>query len=448
VSINRKPGPLSRFRLCYAVDLSATTVLLRAERGRRGLRLSRVAPDDPAVQSDLARGVPCVGSMPSRRTFMSWVQTPFPPSARARRVLPTLLDITLPFPIEDCCFAAVQEARDAAGRLRALAVGARHADVKRRLDAYRAAGWDPAALDDAALCAWSQAAAEAPAEAPEAFRAVVCMDRPEAFLVLGTGGELSGAYGLDADEPAASLARLLRAKVAPGTPVRWIWLGADATPDRIAALTRVLSGEWPGPSTILPRADEAVARALARRALGGEPDAFNYRSGPLTHPALARQAGRGLLVMCGFALAGCAALCCVLAADRVRLSLRERELDHATRRLASELAGYEVTARGAHAYSNVLHVVTGLQPFMDMRSSSASPVLASILRTASGHDLRLALVSAGANEAAVSGDAARAEAIEALAAALRSRQLLVEPGAGKPGPEGRIPFSLTAREEP
>lgn len=445
--MKKRSGTLSWTRVCYGVDLAAVPPrIVRGERAGRDVRFTRVDAGDARLTADIRKGVPCVGCVPARETFFRWQEAPFRNPAKARKVLPTLLDLELPFPIESCVYAVLDEQATPSGRTRALAVGARATDAARRIAAGAAAGFDPVALDVEGLALWFQSLVDVPrttAVADEA-RAVVHVTAAGSTLVVGRGDEPTGVYGLPAGDASAHVDRLLRAQFEPGVAVQWVWCGEGAAAACDAAREAVAA--WPGPSSVVREPAFFLARGLARRALLAGPATCNLRIGALAHPAEVRRERSALFRAAWAALAAGLLLVGVNVAWRTQASRLEREAAAQVQAAASRLAGYALTTRGEDAVREaenaVAERIAPLQPFADQFSPTPVAAIPKILACAARDKLRISQISVAAAQVGVRGDAPDWKSPEALKDLLQSLgvpgRLEREDARG----DGRIPFVI------
>lgn len=421
--------------------------LVRAERSRAGVRVESVDPAAPRVRQELTAGVPVVACLGVRESFVRRLEAPLPHAGKARRVLPTLLDMDLPFPIEDCLYTFLDNRTDATGKLGALAVGARRADLQHRVEEAVAAGFDPAVLDQEGLALWTQAGREAPpsGQSPP-VRAAVHLGAAPA-LAVGQNGRLLGAYALRASDTATHIGHVLRSLFAPGTSVDWVWTGEEAgNAARRDAVAAVVQRDWPGPSTCVRDPALFRLRAIACRALCAGPLPCNLRSGDWTHPlVLRRETRRHVLAACGVLAAG-VVLLAANAVWRGNLAHRERTLDLAFSALASELAGFPVAARGEHALAQVQQAVDArrdeLAPIQALFDGSAAATVSELLAALPAADVRLSQFTVAPQRVLLNGDAGAWRGPESLMRLLKERGYPARLDRRDAGDDARIPFTL------
>ena len=342
--------------MAYGVDLSGgEPILVRGVRSRCGAACSRLAADDPGFQADAAGGTVVAGCMLERESLTRWLQAPFASRSKARRTFPSLLDVNLPFPLDECVYRFIEAPGGRGGNARALAVAARQADVERRLAALKAAGVEPMVLDQEGLALWAYSLVELPDKAlgpggnagAKPVRVVVYAGSDRVTLALGSGGRFTAAHSMR--QPRADeVVRFLRGHFdAPPPALHWLWAGPAAR-DALAAqeMHREFSAKWPGPLHVVREPETFLARALAARAIAPDAFACNLRIGSLTHPMVVRRARRSELTTAAMLAAAGLVLCGIGGAWRWAAHRDEIRAQAAIVRLAAEISGLQKPPRG------------------------------------------------------------------------------------------------------
>jgi len=421
-------------------------VVLLAE--RRGQRIV-TSPSDMDELRWRGATVPSIACMPVTECMAQWIDAPYRSFSRAKRVFPTLLDIAMPFPIEECEVEFLEPQRGAGGNVRALAVAARHSHIEARLAGCRDAGFDPMILDHEGLAIWTQSLAETPAASADAFRAVLRADPGRSVLVIGRGRSFIGAQTLPGIGT-ETLSRALRTRLgAAPVPVFWALCGAEAT-DRTEA-ARILSAlpdDWVGSSCVHESPAEFAARAFACRALLRGPLRVDLRGVRFRHPDSAKRAGRDrnralwLVAAAGFLLCA-AASAAVLKAGRM-----EREADATFASLRDSLLGYSLPVKGERAISVVAAELTtrkeNARPFRDTFTPSLVTLAGRLTEIADRDGLRLATLNLSGRAVDASGMAPRWNAWSEFVRQLGDSGYAVAVKTGNAGPDGRIPFTVVS----
>ncbi len=187
-------------------------------------------------------------------SFTQWLETPYTSVAKARGVMPSLLDIKLPFPVEDCvCEYALYPGKHA---VNGFAAGTRKSAAQQALTRLRELGMDPAYLAHEGVVLWSQSLREEPPDKDDSYRVVAKLCENDCWICIGCGTLLHtcqrlGGWQRDADgmEHLAAGARrlLLSSGVPDGAPVDWYWCGprVQALSDELSIVREKLQSRGP-----------------------------------------------------------------------------------------------------------------------------------------------------------------------------------------------------------
>jgi hypothetical protein len=454
---------IPRCRTAYGVDLGRQRlVLVRVERGGASTTLWNGAADALRLKT-AANEITAAGeralltaAMPATETFARWLETPLTAADKARKVLPALLDVQLPFPLETSLYDFSNVQPGASGHIRALACAARRTEVEARLAQHRDLGLDPVLLTHEGLVLWRQALEEIPL-LPKALRIVAYVGDSRSTLVVGSGTELISLHGirLGADELMAAaapavhqwagrVAQLLRTlpATAEGEPVQWLWCGPgvenvtqlEAT---LATGDRVRFKKLAEPATFLPR-------ALALAALAGE-TAGQLRNSDLTHPALLAhaEAGRrrrafGLLVAGG-------ALSALALGWQVWLRQTNDRLQAELVTQAQQLTGSVNIPYGQEipiVHRALKQRAAELQPFFDALAPTATRDLAALLAAARELRLTIEACSFSGKSLLLRGATDDWNRCDPLAARLRTQGYSVELSREEAGMDELVRFTL------
>ncbi|MBN1268707.1 MAG: hypothetical protein JXB04_03900 [Kiritimatiellae bacterium] len=374
---------MASVREAYGLDLGPThAVVVCAAAGRRDVSREVIwngLPTDPQL-AELGAGIAAevaagrartAAAMPVHEVVTRWLTTPFPSISKAMKVLPSLLDIQLPFPLETCVYDLI-EVQTHGGHVRALAVATRKDHLRTRLETCRGLGLDPVVLDHEGLALWTQSIGELPVEA-DTLRVVAHVGHDHSVLVLGRGLSLVSAHGCRrglndllvqgrADPQAVGefvdrARRVLRAELDASAehPVQWVWTGPGAAEAACVDALREALALGPAAKFLAHREPAPfLARALAERALadgarpqrGGPALLCNFRAGDLVHPQQRRMETAGRVRVAAAYLALGLLLCALSLAWRVILHYRDAAAQTALTSLAQELTGGGRVERG------------------------------------------------------------------------------------------------------
>lgn len=350
------PYPESRRRVCYGVDASGDTrIVVRGVRTRGRVNCTPVDGAAPALAADVASGrAVAAGCLLERESLTHWLDAPFPSMAKAQRIFPTLMDIRLPFPIEECAYALADFSSGGGRNARLLAAVARFEDVERRIAALEAMGVDAAVLDQEGLALWTQSLHEMPmisgrqAEAGSGpVRVVVYVGPDRMTIALGRSEEFLAAYGARQARP-DDASRFLQATLGTvPSSLQWVFAGPAARGRApVEALYRELAAKWPAPLLVHADPETFLARALATRALLAGPLRCNLRTGRFTHPSVTRIRRRSALTTAALFLAAGLLLCGGNAAWRMAAARKEAQVQSALTRISSQISGLDKPPKG------------------------------------------------------------------------------------------------------
>jgi hypothetical protein len=466
--MNVSKGSLPWAGACYGIDLQAgRLVVVRAERRAGQVSWDPVDPQDPGFREACRAGGGCSGCVSSRESSTRWLDVPFASLSKAAKVLPTLLDIQLPFPLEECVYGFLQEGRREAMRLRkqearaatrkVLAVVARFQDVERRIAELKARGVDPVMLDHEGLALWTQSLREVPPTPRESDlpRAVVYLGLERSVLVVGRGEHYLGAHGIRTDDD-AQIRRFLAVDL-EGEPVsrgiRWMWTGPRARDaETVTGILEHLPAAWSGPTSVHEAPETFLARALAVRAVAPGPLRCNLRTDRLTHPEIMRRSRSRSLT----AAAACAVAGLLIAGTNLlwEMGVRQRRsaFDRASARLAEDLAGYPVSGRGSDALEMVGVEIekrtAELAPFYHATRASLLETVAEVMRAGKRQGLHYDVLSIGRRAVSISGSAPDWDRCEAVSRCLAEAGYTVELERQELLDGDRVPFTIRSGGAP
>lgn len=453
----RRPAALNRTVYGVALAGNAMTVV-RSQRGHgHAVRHTVLSPAEQAAwlaHPGLGKDI-VAGSLSAQHSLTLWLSAPFASRRKAAKVLPSLLDIQLPFPLEDCLYDFLGLECLPDRTCRALAVAVRRETLQARLEQYRRHGLDPVWLEPEGLALWTQSLLEIP-PASDAGRIILYRDREDLTVVIGRGSQYQNAHGLQVPAGSATptaehdllsrLNRILLAELPPGTPVQWIAAGPGCQPPtQLPALHATLAKTWPGPLTLPADPAAFLARALATRALTAGPLRCNLRKDDLTHPAIRRKVERqsrratillltaGLL-WCGFNLAWLG-----VAGHRVS------RVQAAVQSLAADLApgrripyGQEV----AEVTKALSRQNERLDPFARAFTPLLSDRLREILQTGQACDASFSALVLQSNSVAIAGAAETWDAALELQRRLTALGYTVKLDRREGVPDNQVYFSI------
>ena len=466
-------------RTAYGADLSGGhLVVVRCVQARHKPRCETVfegAVEPGAAPAALAKldtewtrpDVILAGSVSAQDSFVRWIHTPLNAPAKAIRVLPSLLDVQIPFPLETCEHAVVSLRRAGNGAVDLLAVAARREDLQRRLAAYADAGLDPEVLDQEGLALWTQSLRELPLERDMA-RIVAYVGAESSTLVLGQGPDQSftGAHGVrlgakqlfdprngeDAARQFALRAQQVARAQIPGRlaagALQWLWAGPGAgDPALLRPLEEAMQTLGPPRFHAHGQPTTFLARSLAFRALGEEPLLCNLRGSRLTHRKTVLRAQADTHRAIAWLGAASIALCLAGAAWHGVLQGRDRAAQSALTRMAQAATGLSNIPRGQELLvtRRALDEQRELfAPFKAAFEPTLAGLLARILEQCSQVGVSLEAVSLRPDGATLQGAAKDWNHCDMLSGLLQEAGFATEVQREDAGADERVHFSIKA----
>ena len=440
----QQPGTLSWCKTCLGVDMvDSIPVAVRATRTRSGVNCTRIDLNDAATGGASAGSTVMVaGCLSERESFSRWLSAPFRSAHKADQVLPSILDIQLPFPLEDCTYLFLPGVVEG-GKTRSLAVAARSSELRKKLDAYKQAGIDPVTLDQEGIALWTQSLLETPL-AEKATRVVLSLHDNYATVVIGTAESFAGAHStrLSADH----LLRILRTRLETAPQhLEWAWAGPAATHETVGPLIAVLQREWQGTSFIHNDPATFLARAIATRALAAGLMRCNLLIGEFEPPAVSarRQAFHlktALIVLCAGLMLAFAGLATAIMSEH---KLNTTQIEYYAQ--INRLAGYRVTDRGEKALEKARKAVKERskvsRSFDEVFEPSLVDTLNTILVIGKENGLAYETLLLRKDTVAITGTCASWNQCEKLSQHLKKLGYSVRPDRRETS-EGRILFSI------
>jgi hypothetical protein len=187
----------------YGIDENGgQPILIKAVRRGRSLSFSKADSSETATPAPRTVLAACLFQ---RESFTRWLTAPIASSRKAATVFHSLLDIQLPFSVEDCEIALLgtMPTDDGTGT-RGLVAGARHEDIEKKLEGLAQSGLDPHLLDHESIALWHQSLIEyAPVREESSPRVVIYLGSDRITLVADQSAVFLGALSLRQPEAEA-----------------------------------------------------------------------------------------------------------------------------------------------------------------------------------------------------------------------------------------------------
>ena len=336
----KTPATAPWTKIAFGLDFNETGhVIIKATRTRRTLDFESV---DLASLATLPAHAVLAGSLLQKESFTRWLAAPIASAKKAEKVFPSLLDVQLPFSVEDCEYTLLQTrpTPDRTGT-RGLVAGARTVDIEKRLTAFSALGMNPHLLDQEGIALWSQSLEETPPlpGGPE-LRIIMYLSSERVTLSIGRNDEFLGAHTMRQLDP-DQIHRILKSYFpAPPRMTQWLLTGPIASLSETGnSPLNSLTQRWPGPMKLTREPETFLARALATRALTPGTLRCNLRTGPFLHSELAQRQAKRPVQWAVATLIASLLLCVINVTWHIFVSYRAAEIQKNFRSLAIEITG-------------------------------------------------------------------------------------------------------------
>lgn len=357
------------------------------------------------AEESCPRDADTVFALPPRSSLIRRLKSPFKSLRKTKSILPSLLDIHMPFSLEECSVAFTDLSREAGGPITAVASAVRRQDLRKFIsDAKSLTGLDPMFVDVEGIALWDESIRQKPPVSAVSCLAVLKIEDTSASLVLGSGDKIISAHSLSSIDTNL-VKRLLVSAFGSQSPLDWRVCGGGATKEIIARLIEELGVEWKGPFLMHEDPESFLARAVALRLLRGGADFINLREGEDSHErvvAAASSRTRALSVI--MSVSGVLLIVLTVAAS-ILMDLRIRRLEQEFTKRAVSLAGGSLGgAKGVDAVRRAEKAVDGSlmesRPFLAPFKASPAELLSGIASESAS--LKLLIESAEISDGSIS----------------------------------------------
>jgi Tfp pilus assembly protein PilN len=411
--------------------------------GRLRLRTWRLQDAPPSLRRRVAQGVRCAAALPASAGLVVRLKPPDLPAAKRRRVLPSLLDLQLPFPADQCSCAFVDAPDDTVG----LAV--RNDDLRAALDVLAGRGTNPERIVPLAWVLWTQALREFPPDDANQRRVVLLALDNRLLAVAGAGAKFGSMVVVPTGSPDALRRSLQLAFGGASAGLSVLCAGPGA-----AELAHTMS-QWPEPWRVAacPAQEPAffLARALAVDALADRDGATQLRQSPFEHPRMTAAVPRAARAAVFAMLAGALLLLAASVVARRIVASQERLAVTALSQRLDAVAGYAVRTRGVRAVQEARDALSErLDPWVErLRVPGGSERLQRVLAAAKQAAVQVTHLSLAADGVTLSGRTASTASVAAFAAALGAAGLPVRVESDPtPAADGNVAFLVTPEVRP
>lgn len=344
--------------------------------------------------------------VPVDKSIFRPLTTPFTSKKKAHRVLPSLLDIQLPFPLEEALTSFIDVSGNKTGPVSSLAVCMRREEYGTFLSDWQELGLDPVAVDHEGLAWWTWYLKKMPPTSSES-RVIVAFGQNRSVVMIGTDKNLLGCYrwnkGVqqfsqqeDAWRDAVNrLQRICLAhkKACDDHPLHIIQTGSAIEASVCEAFECVWNAEDVKPAfSCDANGQTALASALAERALVSDMLPCNLRSVDVPHPAELQASGRNIKKSLVFTIILGLLLSAAAAGFYGVLYFRENRIKKHVTELATALTSMKSVPRGQEvllAERSLESRREELRPFSKAVNDSVTGLLNDLLETAQTHEIKI-----------------------------------------------------------
>lgn len=399
----------------------------------------------------ISESAKCAAPLLTKESVVRRLSAPFKSVSKSLKVMPSILDLELPFPLEDCICEFVGIESDAQEGTSALAVTVQKRDLQARLDALIDLGLDPSSLDSESLALWRQSILEHPVKGNDEKRIVVYLGMDRWTVATGTGKKFHSAHGIRPGDSGQFYRVLMSVADHEEGVQQWCWAGPGVESKEFETLKTELTKGRGGDSFVHEKPRLFLARALAMGLHHGGTLVCNLRSNNYEQTAeSARRAffsrNRALLVMTAGILALLVSTGVMLFAGAV-----EKSMSHDFTTLVAKVGGRRVVSsnvRGEQAVAKVKEEVARQLSerafFISAYDEPLAVGINKIVKSAVGAGLKIATLSMTGDDCLIRGVANSWEAPSALLRVLLSEGYDVSLERHEQLAEGKVEFTITA----
>lgn len=296
---------------------------------------------DDKIFKHLNTGVRVAAALEPRQTIEAILGAPTLSTRKTERVIPTLLERSLPFALEEASVSFHQKRSNDPGGGTILCAAARKRDIAQRLKALHARRIDAESLFPAGAAIFEYLASIG--TLPAAPAAILYANDASGLLLLTEKAQLLAVHPCRPDDPKALL-RMIASQFPEPALVQWAVTGPA---DHGDALTKAIMDPNRTREIKLAKSERLLPMALLYAARNS-PE-LNLRCGPLSHPVVTKRKARAQLKRAAV-IAACSILIAAVAVTT--LVSRIGQIQRSTQRahhITKRLAGYQINVRGESA---------------------------------------------------------------------------------------------------
>lgn len=357
---------------------------------------------------------PAAIALPVKLTFCRRITSPLKSNRKTRRIIDSLLDIELPFAVEQCVTATVENRMEDAADI--MVTGCKKNDLAAFLKYTK--NIDPVIIDHQGLALWTGSLHEIPPQKESITRLVIWLDAENTCVAVGQGTVFIDAHPLRGD-PVEAFNRLVRHYT---DKLENDWEAVIAGEIADTGMWEAIIKERGGRCVMPHQPQSLLARSVARRALYEGAYRCNIHPAPETHVWVKNGLRKNDFIRGGTAALIALAIGTGSICIQSRITEMEKQVSNRLTQLADETAGFNVSARGQHRIEVVRRAVAErrnqMQPLEYVSSPPVSPWLNLLYQKADSAGLRFSEISIAPYRIRISGQSPSRNATESLRQAL------------------------------
>ena len=466
------------YHTAYGLDLSSShLVIVKAQKNRKETTCTTIYDgtndkNDAQLQSVISAIITeemvlsstvSVGALPVAESITRRLNIPLSSPKKAEKVVPSLLDVQLPFPLEECTYTVLEKQQTDSGHIDILTLAARQDSIRNRIDLYAQSGLNPTVMDHEGLALWEYTLKQHPL-GNDKTRIILFIGYDRTILVTGTDQHYLHAHTIrtgiaelfsSSEQNAQATAQfqqkarqLLQARGPINQEVEVYLAGPGAKHQDCHTLIQSMLSIFSHTRVqTFDASPTLLAEALAVRQLKANTLFFDFRSGPFEHPSRSRRNHlkfNRLLISClviGLLLSGLN----ITWQQWLKHSLKKEQL--ALTSLASSLTDMppHMLPKGQEVLITEREMAIKkeqITPFLDVFNESLYLVLTDILSIASDYNIVLETLSLKSTSISLKGTSPDWDHCDMLLTFVRAKGFDATLDRQDAGADERVHFSI------
>lgn len=400
-------------------------------------------------------------AVPAQDSFIRPLATPFSSVRKAASILPSLLDVQLPFPLEQCRHQFVNLHPSIEGPVRAVALAVPNDRLQSMLEQLHTAGVDPDVVDQEALALWRYTQKIFPSVSSRT-RIILYLGHDRTVAIVGNNQEPNTAFSartpwnndLESSQRDRLVLRLrqflagaMRGSTRSETAPEYIVSGplAATGSELLQKNLEVEAARW----KMADHHETLLARSLADSLLNPDSWSANLRTETFAHPNSARREQQRQRKCC-WAISATAVLLIAAGISSVMLAAhRHTALQTAIQQTALALTGSPYMPRGQELFLAEQHVKISAEQFVVFQKflePTAYPLFAEMLALSRERNVQLNTLSVRTDSVIARGASADWNDADTISQPLMKHGWKVEVERNDAGNDERVHFTVRAQK--